>query len=229
MKRLQILAFALMLGSALAHAGERTTPQAIRDVVRSFLTREAVGLPGLVETSVGQVDDRVILPACAQMQVSLPPGGRLWGNGSVAVRCTGASTWTIYVPVEVKVTGSYLVAARPLAAGQPLLPADVTSRTGELTRMPAGIVLDPTQLNGKVLAYGLPGGEPLRADMLRAPLTVQSNQPVRLVTRGAGFVVSAEGRALSNGGDGQTVQVRTPSGQVVAGVVRPGPVVEVAY
>ena len=37
------------------------------------------------------------------------------------------------------------------------------------------------------------------------------------------------GRALANGSDGQTIQVRAPNGQVVSGVARLGGLVEVAY
>ena len=42
-------------------------------------------------------------------------------------------------------------------------------------------------------------------------------------------VVSAEGRALANAADGQTVLVRGPSGQTISGIARSGGIVEVRY
>jgi flagella basal body P-ring formation protein FlgA len=54
-------------------------------------------------------------------------------------------------------------------------------------------------------------------------------QSVRLLSSGDGFIVSNEGKALNNAVNGQIVQVRTHSGQVVSGVARNGAVVEVAY
>lgn len=58
---------------------------------------------------------------------------------------------------------------------------------------------------------------------------VQQGQSVKLLLAGAGFTVSNEGRALNNATQGQVVQVRTASGQLVSGVARSGGVVEVAY
>jgi flagellar basal body P-ring formation protein FlgA len=52
---------------------------------------------------------------------------------------------------------------------------------------------------------------------------------VKVVTHGRGFSVASEGRALSNGSEGQTVQARTPAGQVVSGLARAGGVVEVVF
>lgn len=72
-------------------------------------------------------------------------------------------------------------------------------------------------------------GQPLRADWLRAPVAVQQGQIVKLFARGNGFSVSHDGRALATAQSGQTVQIRTGSGQVVSGVARPGGLVEVMY
>jgi flagella basal body P-ring formation protein FlgA len=75
----------------------------------------------------------------------------------------------------------------------------------------------------------LPAGAPLRADLLRSKPVVQQGQSVRVVSSGAGFSVSAEGRAIGTAGDGQVVQVRTPGGAILSGVARPGALVEVVF
>jgi len=54
-------------------------------------------------------------------------------------------------------------------------------------------------------------------------------QTVRLISKGPGFRVSAEGKALANVGVGQLAQVRTASGQTVSGVARPDGTVEVSF
>ena len=51
----------------------------------------------------------------------------------------------------------------------------------------------------------------------RAVALVKAGQTVTLLAGGHGFKISNEGRALASASDGQTVQVRTPSGQVVTG------------
>jgi flagella basal body P-ring formation protein FlgA len=65
--------------------------------------------------------------------------------------------------------------------------------------------------------------------MLRQQPSVQQGQNVRLVSRGPGFQVSAEGRALNTAADGQVAQVRTSTGQTISGIARTGGVVEVRY
>jgi flagellar biosynthesis anti-sigma factor FlgM len=67
---------------------------------------------------------------------------------------------------------------------------------------------------------GMAAGQPLRSELLSAPWAVQQGQSVRLLTSGAGFTISNEGKALNNAGEGQLVRVRTASGQVVSGVAR---------
>ena len=75
----------------------------------------------------------------------------------------------------------------------------------------------------------VPAGMPVRQDALKSQQAVSSGQVVRLVSSGEGFSVSAEGRALSNAGEGQTVQARTVNGQVVSGIARLGGTVEVNF
>ena len=226
---LRSIAFALLLMSSSVFAAARQDAAAIHKAVEDFLRSESAGLPGRVELQVSAVDPRLALPDCAQLQPFTPAGSRLWGRTSVGVRCLGATPWTIYLPVQIQVTGSYLVAARTLTQGQTLGQNDFVFRVGDLTQLPQGVLLVPAQAIGKVMANSIASGEPLRQDMVRAPLILQSNQPVKIISRGQGFVVSGEGRALSNASDGQTVQVRTLAGQVIAGIVRPGPLVEVTF
>ncbi|MFY9329904.1 MAG: flagellar basal body P-ring formation chaperone FlgA [Georgfuchsia sp.] len=226
---LRSIAFALLLVSASAFAAPHQDPAAIHKAVDNFLRSQNVGLPGEVELQISPVDPRLMLPDCAQLQPFTPAGARPWGRTSIGVRCLGATPWTIYVAVQIQVTGNYLVAARSLAQGHILRQDDLVFRVGDLAQLPPGILVEPAQGIGKVMANSIASGEPLRQDMMRAPLILQSNQPVKIISRGKGFVVSGEGRALSNAGDGQTVQVRTLSGQVIAGIVRPGPLVEVMF
>jgi flagella basal body P-ring formation protein FlgA len=50
---------------------------------------------------------------------------------------------------------------------------------------------------------------------------------VHLIVQGRGFTVSSEGEALGKAAPGERLQVRTPSGQVVTGVVNAAGQVEV--
>jgi flagella basal body P-ring formation protein FlgA len=163
------------------------------------------------------------------LEPSLSPGSRAWGNTTVAVRCAAPSSWTVYVRATVKVIADYVVSAKPLTQGHVLTPADLTTRSGDLSQLPPGIVTNLDQAFGRTITAGLASGSPLRQDMLRAQPVVIQNQSVKLVSSGRGFSVSAEGRALNNAEEGQLVQVRSASGSLVSGIARTGAIVEVSY
>jgi flagella basal body P-ring formation protein FlgA len=159
----------------------------------------------------------------------MAPGGKLWGKSAVGVRCTAPTAWSVYAAVQVEVNGEYVVSARSLAQGETLSAQDLSVMRGDLARLPAGTIIDPVHAIGKQLSLSLAAGQPVRKDMLRAPLVVTQGQGVRLQTQGPGFQVSSEGRALGNAADGQSVQVRSASGQTISGIARAGGIVEVRY
>ncbi|MBA3903443.1 MAG: flagellar basal body P-ring formation protein FlgA [Rhodocyclaceae bacterium] len=207
----------------------RQEPAEVKRVVEDFLRVQTKGLPGQASFSVGSVDPNNNLAPCPALEAFLPAGARPWGRTNVGVRCQVEGGWSIYVPVQVKVSGEYFVTARPLARGQIIAAADLAKRTGDLAELPAGIVTEAAQAVGQTVTISVQSGQVLRSDILRAQLAVQQNQSVKVVSKGKGFQVATEGRALNNASDGQVVQVRTASGQTVSGIARPGGIVEVTY
>lgn len=224
---LALLAFASAATAQIAPG--RQGSEGIREAVEQFLLTQSAGLPGQVAITVGHVDSRLSLPVCAALEPFFPTGSRAWGKTTVGVRCVTPSPWNIFVQATVKVTGEFVSTRVPLAQGQTIGAGDVAKTTADLTALPAGIVLDTAQAVGRTLATSLPSGVPLRTDALRTYPVVQQGQVVRLVSAGPGFQVSAEGRALTNASDGQIVQARAASGQLISGVARSGGVIEVAF
>jgi flagella basal body P-ring formation protein FlgA len=221
---------ALLAPGLPVQASDRQDLVQLQRLVEAYAKRETAGLPGASATvTVSPLDPRLSLPRCTSPEPFMPQGARLWGAATVGVRCAAPVPWMVYAAVVVEVQGDYLVTARPVAQGEVLGAADVVTLRGDLARLPAGILLDPSHAIGKQPAMSLAAGQPLRRDMLRAPAVVTQGQTVRLVTQGPGFQVSAEGRALGNAQDGQLVQVRAQSGNTISGLARPGGVVEVKY
>jgi flagella basal body P-ring formation protein FlgA len=227
LKRIGLLT-TIMAAVSLNAAELRQDPAQIDNAAESFLKRETRGLPGQVTIEVGKVDTRVTLAACTRLQTFFPAGSRAWGQTTVGVRCAAPSAWTIYVTASVKVSASYLIAARPLALGQEIAAVDISAQQGELTQLPAGVLTDASQAIGRRLANGVQAGQPLRRDAIREPPAVVQGQLVALIVNGPGFRISSEGHSLGKAPQGERVQVKTESGAVVSGIVRPGPVVEVA-
>ncbi|HAT30322.1 MAG TPA: flagellar basal body P-ring formation protein FlgA [Janthinobacterium sp.] len=213
----------------MAQAPARQDTAALRQLVHDFLQLQTAGLPGRVGLSVGALDPRLNLAACAAPQAFLAPGSRAWGKTTVGVRCTAPSPWTVYIQAGVSVTADYIASAVPLAQGQSIEAGQLIGMQGDLAALPAGIATDMAQVIGRSASVSLPAGTPLRLDTLRSRPVVLQGQLVRVVSSGAGFRVSAEARAIGNASEGQVVQARTPGGQQISGVARAGGLVEVAF
>lgn len=213
-------------------AGLRASAAAIdpvTDVAERYARLQTQGLPGKVTITVGHLDVRTQLPPCTAHEAYTPPGARLWGRTHIGVRCLGPNVWSVLVPVHISVSGQYVTTARALAAGQVLQPGDLATLAGDLTGQPAGIVTDPASAFGKTLKNSLAAGQPLRSDQLLAPLVIHQGQTVRLVSKGPGFSVSGEGKAINNAAEGQVAQIRMPSGQVVSGVAKGDGTAEISF
>jgi len=209
-----------ILSTLLAVSAFAQTPSALSGAIEDYLRAETQGLPGKVSYSVGQLDARTRLAACEAFQPFLPNGSRLWGKTTIGVRCLGPSTWTVYVPVQISVSGTYLMSARAMPAGYVIGPADIAIRSGDLSSLPANVVTEQDQALGKTVKNGLAAGQVLRRDQLAVDWAVLQGQSVRMVSNGPGFSVSSEGVAINNAAAGQVVQVRTASGQTVRGIAQ---------
>lgn len=217
----------VILGPASAAA--TPDPVAIRQAVEQFLRVQTQGLPGTVRYSVGTIAANTQLADCPALGVSLPPGSRLWGQSYVVVKCQAEANWSLYVPVQVRIVADYYVAARNLGLGQGITEADLQRRNGDITELPSGVLTTPGEAIGRTTSQAIVAGRPIRSDMLKQSFVIQQGQNVRVSSKGPGFQVTNDGRALGNAVDGQVVHVRLNNGQVLSGVARPGAIVEIGF
>jgi flagella basal body P-ring formation protein FlgA len=197
-------------------------------IAEDFLKRESNGHPGEVKVTVTSIDRNLKLAQCPNPQAAFPAGSRAWGKTSIALSCT-APKWTIYMPAQVSVMAEYYVAAMPLSQGHTVVPQDLMKVSGDLTKLPAGIFTDASQVIGRSVSISLMSGAVLKHDMLKLPVVILQGQTVTLKTIGQGFEISTDAKALNNASDGQAVQVKVASGEVIAGIARQGGQVEVTY
>lgn len=229
------LATLMLTTTCFAEAGAPTAPvakqslSAIKLKITEFLETQTIGYPGKVSVRAGAIDPNLRLAQCPDVQVFMPTGSRAWGKTSVGVRCGAPSIWTIYVQATVNVMAQYLVASSPLAQGQVVTGQDVMFEQGDLTQLPAGVFTDQTQAIGRTVNISMNAGTVLRQEMLRVAIAVQQGQTVMVISKGNGFSVSAEGQAMAKANEGQVVQVKVASGQVVTGIARNSGQVEVGF
>jgi len=191
--------------------------QALRVQAAAWLEQHAAqAFPGTqVRARVGPVDERLRLPACPKLKFFLPAGARLWGNGSLGVRCEGEGGWSLYLSYENGLRGPALVAVRPLPSRHVPVMGDVDLRVVDYKQSPDTYPreLPPTARLSRPLA----AGQPVLIDMLVLPDVILAGMKIRVRSAGSGFDVSQEGVALNSAAPGETVKARMPSGRIVHG------------
>ena len=233
MKNALLIILSLLAPLAFAQQAQQPAPrqdlQALRVLAEQYLQVQSAGLPGKASISVGALEPRMNLAACAAPEAFQQPGARAWGKTTVGLRCGAPTAWTIYIQAQVSVQAEYVAAALPLVQGQTIEAAQLVMVKGDLAALPNGVLTDMAQAVGRSSSMSLASGAPLRADLLRSKPVVQQGQAVRVVSSGAGFSVSAEARAIGTAGEGQVVQVRTAGGAILSGMARTGGLVEVVF
>ncbi len=205
------------------------------DPVQKFVQREAaavvaeLGNEVRMEVSVGSLPSGMQLAPCARVEPFVPSGVRLWGRTHVGMRCIEGANWSVLVPVTVSIFGPALIAARPLAAFQPIAAEDLRTAEVEWTREPQGIATDMAQIEHRVPTRPIGVGQPVPLNALRAPLVVGQGDPVKITGQGRGFSIQTDGIALTSAQDGQPVRVRIESGRILTGTARAGRTVEVQF
>lgn len=213
MKNLFLIA---CLFCATAVAAPQQDHATLRAAVNTFVQQQTAGLPGKVAFNVDEIDRRIALRPCSKIEAFLPAGSQLIGRVSIGVRCSEPNGWSIFIPVQIKITRDLLISARPLTMGQVIHEEDLARQTTETTQN-VGLT-DTRQAIGKVLRYSIAAGYTLREDMLRTPYSIKQGQSVKLSVQGGGFNLSSAGVALNNASEGENVQIRTSSGRVVSGI-----------
>ena len=203
-----------------ARTGERQDPAALRLLAEQFLLSQAASMPGVPTVQVNEPDARIKLAACNAPEAFLMSSSRLIGNTTVGVRCSAPVVWTVYLPARLSMAVDYVSSALPLAQGQRLGASDLIIKKGDLANLPAGVLTDASQAIGRSINLPVSAGMPITRATLRKQVVVQQGQAVRLQASGAGFSISSEGRALTTGYEGDAVQARTLSGQLITGLAQ---------
>ena len=171
-----------------------------------------------IEVEVGQLDPRLRLAPCQQVQPYVPDGIRMWGKSRIGLRCVqGPTRWNVYLPITVKVFGTALVATSGLMAGSVLSAGDLTPAEIDLAEDSSPPVARPELAVGRTLARLLKPGQGLRQSHLKARQWFAAGETVTVLAQGDGFSVASEAQALNAGIEGQPVRLRTESGRIVTG------------
>jgi flagella basal body P-ring formation protein FlgA len=120
-----------------------------------------------------------------------------------------------------------VVPAHDIARGQVIADSDLTFATVEGSALMAGTVTGIEAVKNMEARRMLHAGEALRADDVRRPVVVNKGQTVTMLFRAPGVELTAMGRAMGEGGVGDTITVQNPSSfRMISGTISaPGTVI----
>jgi flagella basal body P-ring formation protein FlgA len=214
------LAIASLAMPAGAQASHSALAQSIADQVEQYLietvSQQYEGDPVISVTPPAALH---ALAGCGAFQVYLPPGRKIRPDTTVAVRCERSESAPLYVRAKVEIQGTYYVADRTVGANQAITEDMLQARTGDLLRMPDYALTTPDQLVGRVTTQRLQVGKPVRISATRSAQSIQRGDTVKVEVRGPGLHVTNQGEALTSAEIGGSIEVRTPNGKTIQGVV----------
>jgi len=119
-----------------------------------------------------------------------------------------------------------VVPAHNIARGDTIGETDLTYATVDGNALMSGVVTAMDELKGMQARRVLAAGNPVRTDDVRRPVVVTKGQTVTMSFAAPGVDLSAMGRAMSEGGVGDTVTIQNPASyrMISATVTAPGTV-----
>jgi flagella basal body P-ring formation protein FlgA len=119
-----------------------------------------------------------------------------------------------------------VVPAHDIARGDTIGESDLTYATVDGAALISGVPTKMDEVKGMQARRVLTAGQPFRADDVRHPIVITKGQTVTMEFDAPGVQLTAMGRAMSEGGVGDTVTVQNPASyrMVSAIVTAPGTV-----
>jgi flagella basal body P-ring formation protein FlgA len=117
-----------------------------------------------------------------------------------------------------------IVPAHDIARGAVITESDVATKAIATLRMNEQLIHNLEDIVGKEAKRALRAGEPLRLSDLKHPTLVAKGATITMVFEAPGISLTAIGRALAEGGEGDSIAVLNPTSyrQVVAVITGPG-------
>jgi flagella basal body P-ring formation protein FlgA len=117
-----------------------------------------------------------------------------------------------------------VVPAHDIARGEVIGESDLTYVAVDGAALMSGVPTRMEDVKGMQARRVLAAGQPFRGDDVRRPIVITKGQSVTMQFSAPGVELTAMGRAMSEGGVGDTVTVQNPASfrMVAATVIAPG-------
>jgi flagellar basal body P-ring formation protein FlgA len=148
-------------------------------------------------------------PGPFDARVMVPPNGALVGRIRLQIELTQADqpTRAVWATADVGLEGPVVLVRRAIERGEALRAEDVTVERREISDKAAGLLVDPSEAEGRVARVPLAASIPLRRDMLAAPPVVRRGDAVLLVAQRGSMRLTVPAEVKDDAGLGESVKV----------------------
>jgi flagella basal body P-ring formation protein FlgA len=200
----------------------------IRTIVREFALQEVVGDAKNVSVSVGALDPRLRLNACAEPLIAyFATGTKTLGQTNIGLRCAGPKAWSLFVPVTIDRQIMVAVSLEHINRGDIIGAGDIAYELRSLTKLSSGYFSAADPIIGQVSTRQITPHSVFARNMLKPARLVRRGDRVTLALYTGSVAIRVTGEAMSDGTRGERIPVRNLSSRrIIKGVVRePGLVV----
>lgn len=178
------------------------------------------------EIQVGALDNRLQLATCENLHVTLLANQRYNRRINAKVACLSSASWSITVPLSLRVFKLVAVASNQLVRNHRIQAEDIRFAEIDLDKLKHGYFTSSQALLGMQLKRNLMPEAPFTPKLLTLPVVIQRGEQVIISAQSSSLLIKTNGVALSNGSLGQKIPIKNMrSERVVEGrVTGPGQV-----
>ncbi len=202
----------------------------IEQVAYEYALKQAQMQHDNPQVALASLDPRLRLKRCSsELEVFTKTAATTIGNQTIGVKCSFPTTWTVYVPVKVRVFKPIVVANRSLPANHIITENDIKKQTRDIAALRQGYLVDTKPLIGQQVKYATSMGSVVTLNSVRPQKIVRRGEQIMLVASVGKMEVRMNGTALADAQLGQKVKVKNSSSKrVVEGIVEAPGIVKVA-
>lgn len=190
--------------------------------------KRALALHGVAPDAELQLANRTVqmhLPADAPaaLEVRDVDYDERTGRFAATVEAGGSAAQRLRVSGRVFTVTEIPVLARAMQKGEVVGDGDIEWKPVRELQMQRGILTELDQVVGQQLRHSARPGQALRATDVQRPVLVAKGSAVTMVLRSGGLSLTAQGRAVEDGGRGDTIRVTNSHSKITVEAKVQGP------
>lgn len=203
-----IVVFLTLCHSVYANANTLQSHQSISNAVKKFVMQQQVPLNN-IQVNLTSLNQQLRVPKCNKaLQVKMAPGTKMLGNTSLAVSCSAPQRWKIHVAAHIDGLVNAFIARHPISRGSIIQGSDIEFVQRRYSQLNHGYYGSAKLLTNMEAKRNIKMGQVLTPALVKAQKLVLRGQHITIIAQAGGLNLRAQGKALMDGQQGQTIKVK---------------------